>query len=159
MTIRTQLLVGSAFEAGKVHREQVLNPRTGALIVEVPEASSAQADRAVAAARKPFVHWSRTTLAGRSAALLRIADRIAAEADAFAALEALNCGKPINAALNDEIPAVMDCNPFFAGAVRGQTGAIAGAYLAGHTPMVGRDAVGVIASIAPWNHPLTMMAW
>jgi len=42
---------------------------------------------------------------------------------------------------------------------RGQTGAIAGAYLAGHTPMVGRDAVGVIASIAPWNHPLTMMAW
>ena len=78
MTIRTQLLVGSAFEAGKVHREQMLNPRTGALIVEVPEASSAQADRAVAAARKPFAHWSRTTLAGRSAALLRIADRIAA---------------------------------------------------------------------------------
>ncbi len=37
---------------------------------------------------------------------------------AFAALEALNCGKPINAVLNDEIPAIVDCWRFFAGAIR-----------------------------------------
>jgi aminobutyraldehyde dehydrogenase len=159
MTIHTHLLVGSSFEAGEDHREQVLNPRTGALILEVPEASPAQIDRAVAAARKAFLHWSRTTPAERAAALLRIADRIEAEADAFAALEALNCGKPINAARNDEIPAIVDCYRFFAGAVRCQTGAIAGEYLAGHTSMIRRDPVGVIASIAPWNYPLMMMAW
>lgn len=159
MTIQTNLLVGASFEAGEDHREQVLNPRTGALILEVPEASTLQVDRAVAAARRAFAQWSRTTPAERSAALLRIADRIEAEADAFAALEALNCGKPINAARNDEIPAVVDCYRFFAGAVRCQTGAIAGEYLAGHTSMIRRDAVGVIASIAPWNYPLMMMAW
>jgi aminobutyraldehyde dehydrogenase len=159
VTIQTNLLVGASFEAGDDHREQVLNPRTGALILEVPEASTLQVDRAVAAARRAFARWSRTTPAERSAALLRIADRIEAEADAFAALEALNCGKPINAARNDEIPAVVDCYRFFAGAVRCQTGAIAGEYLAGHTSMIRRDAVGVIASIAPWNYPLMMMAW
>jgi acyl-CoA reductase-like NAD-dependent aldehyde dehydrogenase len=43
--------------------------------------------------------------AERSPLLLRIADRIEAEAEEFAALEALNCGKPINAAIGDEIPA------------------------------------------------------
>ena len=64
--------------------------------------------------------------AERSAALLRIADRIEAEADGFAALEALNCGKPINAMRNDEIPAIVDCWRFFAGAVRCQHGAVAG---------------------------------
>jgi len=68
-------------------------------------------------------------------------------------------GKPINAALNDEIPAIVDCFRFFAGAVRCQTGAVAGEYLAGHTSMIRRDAIGVVASIAPWNYPLMMMAW
>ena len=158
-TISTSLLVGSSFELGTEAREQILNPRTGALILEVPEASTAQVDRAVAAARKAFDHWSRTTPGERSAALLRIADRIEREAHDFASLEALNCGKPINLALNDELPAVVDCYRYFAGAVRNQHGALAGEYLAGHTSMIRRDAVGVIASIAPWNYPLMMMAW
>jgi len=159
MTIQTQLLIGSAFEAGQEAAEAILNPRTGGLILDVPEASTAQVDRAVAAARKAFEGWSRTTPAERSAALLRIADRIEAEADAFAALEALNCGKPINAARGDEIPAIVDCYRFFAGAVRCQHGAVAGEYLSGHTSMIRRDPVGVIAQIAPWNYPLMMMAW
>jgi len=153
------LLIGTGFERGQEAAEQVLNPRTGGLIVEVPEASGGQVDRAVAAARAAFDGWSRTTPAERSAALLRIADRIERDAAEFARLEALNCGKPINAALNDEIPAVVDCWRFFAGAVRTQSGQIAGEYLAGHTSMIRRDAIGVVASIAPWNYPLMMMAW
>ncbi len=159
MIIQTQLLIGANFEAGTETFEAILNPRTGALILNVPEASTSQVDRAVAAARRAFGHWSRTTPSERSAALLRIADRIEAEADAFAALESLNCGKPINAARNDEITATVDCYRFFAGAVRCQTGALAGEYLTGHTSMVRRDPVGVVASIAPWNYPLMMMAW
>ncbi|NJM83957.1 MAG: gamma-aminobutyraldehyde dehydrogenase [Tabrizicola sp.] len=155
----TALLIGAGFEAGQETREPILNPRTGGLILEVPEASTDQVDRAVNAARRAFAGWSRTTPAERATILLRIADRIDAEADAFAALEALNCGKPINAARNDEIPAITDCFRFFAGAVRCQTGAIAGEYLAGHTSMIRRDPAGVIASIAPWNYPLMMMAW
>ena len=153
------LLIGNGFEPGQETAEQVLNPRTGGLIVEVPEASAGQVDRAVAAARGAFDRWSRTTPAERSAALLRIADRIERDADEFARLEALNCGKPINAARNDEIPAVVDCWRFFAGAVRTQHGQVAGEYLAGHTSMIRRDAIGVVASIAPWNYPLMMMAW
>ena len=155
----TQLLIGDRFEPGEEAAERILNPRTGGLILELPEASTAQVDRAVAAARRAFDSWSRTTPAERADALLRIAARVEAEADAFAALEALNCGKPINAARNDEIPAIVDCYRFFAGAVRCQHGAVAGEYLAGHTSMIRRDAIGVVASIAPWNYPLMMMAW
>lgn len=159
MPHQTHLLIGDRFEPGEDAAEPILNPRTGALILNVPEASGAQIDRAVAAARRAFATWSRTTPAERAAAFLRIADRIEAEADAFAALEALNCGKPINAARGDEIPAIVDCWRFFAGAVRCQHGAIAGEYLAGHTSMIRRDAIGVVASIAPWNYPHMMMAW
>ncbi|RRH72336.1 gamma-aminobutyraldehyde dehydrogenase [Falsigemmobacter faecalis] len=157
--METRLLIGASFEQGEEQPEQILNPRTGAVILDVPEASMGQVDRAVAAAQTAFQRWSLTTPAERSAALLRIADRIERETEAFAALEALNCGKPIGLATNDEIPAIVDCYRFFAGAVRNQHGALAGEYLAGHTSMVRRDPVGVVASIAPWNYPLMMMAW
>ncbi|CAM5465520.1 aminobutyraldehyde dehydrogenase [Mycolicibacterium aubagnense] len=155
----TEMLIGAAFEKGAEAEEAVLNPRTGATIISLPEASEAQIERAVAAAEKAFTTWSRTTPAQRSAYLLKIADRIEAEAQQFAALEALNCGKPINAVLNDEIPAIVDCYRFFAGAVRSMPGQVAGEYLPGHTSMIRRDPIGIVASIAPWNYPLMMMAW
>lgn len=157
--MKTEMLIGSAFEPGSEVAEKVLNPRTGALVVEAPEASPAQIDRAVAAARAAFAGWSRTTPGERSARLLKIADRIEAEADEFARLEALNCGKPLGAARNDELPAVADCWRFFAGACRTAPASAAGEYIAGFTSMVRRDPIGVVASIAPWNYPLMMMAW
>jgi aminobutyraldehyde dehydrogenase len=155
----TQMLIGSRFEPGAGAAEAILNPRTGETILELPEATPGQIDAAVAAARKAFEGWSRTTPAERSARLMRIAARIEAEADDFVRLEALNCGKPVNAVRNDEIPAIVDCWRFFAAAVRCLPGAAAGEYMAGHTSMIRRDPVGVVASIAPWNYPLMMMAW
>ncbi|MGE0502214.1 MAG: gamma-aminobutyraldehyde dehydrogenase [Rhizobiaceae bacterium] len=155
----TQMLIGSKFEKGTETEEHILNPKTGDTILDLPEASQGQIEAAIAAAEKAFVTWSRTTPAQRSGYLLRIADRIEAEAKEFAALEALNCGKPINAVLNDEIPAIVDCYRFFAGAVRTMPGAIAGEYIPNFTSMIRRDPIGLVASIAPWNYPLMMMAW
>jgi aminobutyraldehyde dehydrogenase len=155
----TQMLIGSRFEKGTETEEPILNPKTGETVLGLPEASQAQIDAAVAAAEKAFATWSRTTPAQRSGYLLKIADRIETEAQEFSALEALNCGKPINAVLNDEIPAIVDCWRFFAGAVRSMPGVVAGEYLTGHTSMIRRDPIGVVASIAPWNYPLMMMTW
>jgi len=157
--MQTQMLIGSRFEAGTETEEAILNPRTGEAVLSIPEASQGQIEAAVAAARKAFESWSRTTPGQRSAYLLRIAERIEQDAEEFAKLEALNCGKPINAVLNDEIPAIVDCYRFFAGAVRTMPGGIAGEYLPGFTSMIRRDPIGVVASIAPWNYPLMMMAW
>jgi aminobutyraldehyde dehydrogenase len=157
--MQTQMLIGSKFEAGTETEEQIFNPRTGATILSIPEASHAQIDAAVAAAEKAFQTWSRTTPGERSGYLLKIAERIEAEARAFAELEALNCGKPINAVVNDEMPAIIDCYRFFAGAVRTVPASAAGEYMRGFTSMIRRDPIGVVASIAPWNYPLMMMAW
>jgi aminobutyraldehyde dehydrogenase len=155
----TEMLIGSRFEAGTETPEQVLNPRSGKLIEAIPEASTAQIDAAVAAAEAAFKTWSRTTPGQRSGYLLKIAAAIEDNAQGFAALEALNCGKPINAVLNDEIPAIVDCWRFFAGAVRNMSATVSGEYLPGHTSMIRRDPIGVVGSIAPWNYPLMMMAW
>ncbi|TKW68034.1 MAG: gamma-aminobutyraldehyde dehydrogenase [Paracoccus denitrificans] len=157
--MQTQMLIGAQMVAGTESEEQVLNPRTGEVIVTLPEASLAQVEQAVTAAATAFQTWSKTTPAQRSNYLLKIADRIEAEAESFAALEALNCGKPQHLMLGDEVPAIVDCYRFFAGALRNLTGPVAGEYLEGHTSMIRRDPVGVVASIAPWNYPLMMMAW
>lgn len=155
----TQMLIGSKFEAGTEIEEKVLNPKTGETILSLPEASLAQVDAAVDAAEKAFDSWSATTPSQRSAYLLKIADAIEQDAAGFATLESLNCGKPINAVLNDEIPAIVDCWRFFAGAIRSLHAPVAGEYLPGHTSMIRRDPIGIIGSIAPWNYPLMMMAW
>ena len=155
----TQMLIGSKFETGTETPETVLNPKTEETLLELPEASPDQIDAAVNAAETAFKTWSRTTPMERSYLLLKLADRIEQEAESFATLEAMNCGKPRHAVLRDEIPGIVDCFRFFAGAVRTQHGMVAGEYMAGHTSMIRRDPVGVVASIAPWNYPLMMAAW
>ncbi len=155
----TRMLIGADFEAGTETEEAVLNPKTEEVIVELPEASKEQIDRAVNAAERAFQTWSKTTPADRSAYLLKIADAIEKQGDEFAVLEALNCGKPINAVKGDEIPGIVDCYRFFAGAVRCIPAPAAGEYLEGFTSMIRRDPIGIVGSIAPWNYPLMMMAW
>ncbi len=54
---------------------------------------------------------------------------------------------------------MVDVFRFFAGAARCLNGLAAGEYLEGHTSMIRRDPVGVVASIAPWNYPLMIAAW
>lgn len=159
LTLPTELFIDGAFVAGEGEPERVLNPATGALLIEVPEASTDQVHKAVSAAHRAFDSWRDTTPGDRSRMLLKLADAIEAQAETFARLESLNCGKPYARALGDEIPAVADCFRFFAGACRTLTGPLAGEYLAGHTSFIRRDPVGVVGSIAPWNYPLMMAAW
>ncbi|MBL8352372.1 MAG: gamma-aminobutyraldehyde dehydrogenase [Burkholderiaceae bacterium] len=153
------MLIDGAFVAGEGEAEKVLNPSTGELLLALPEASAEQVHKAVSAAHRAFDAWSETTPAERSRLLLKLADAIEARCEAFARLESLNCGKPYARALGDEIPAAADCFRYFAGAVRNLTGTVANEYLAGHTSMIRRDPVGVVASIAPWNYPLMMASW
>jgi len=159
MTSDIRMLIGGSFVKGEAEADHVLNPATEEVILDLPAASPAQIDAAVLAATRAAKTWKRTTPLERSTLLLKLADRIEAEAEEIATLEAKNCGKPKHLVLRDEIPAIADCFRFFAGAARCLQGPAAGEYLAGYTSMVRRDPVGVVASIAPWNYPLMMASW
>ncbi|WP_414652513.1 gamma-aminobutyraldehyde dehydrogenase [Hydrogenophaga sp.] len=158
-SLHTELFIDGQFVRGEGEAEKVLNPATGELLAEVPEASYEQIHRAVLAANRAFDSWGDSTPQERSRALLKMADAVEAQAEAFARIESLNCGKPYPRALEDEIPAIADCFRYFAGAARNMHGPLAGEYLAGHTSMIRRDPIGVVGSIAPWNYPLMMAAW
>lgn len=155
----TQLLINGQLVAGQGEKQPVLNPSLGTTLVEIAEATPQQVDAAVQAADAAFFNWSQTTPKERAGLLLQVADVIDANAEVLARLESQNCGKPYSAALNDELPAIADVFRFFAGASRCLQGSAAGEYLPGHTSMIRRDPIGVVASIAPWNYPLMMAAW
>ncbi len=154
-----QLFINGALVDGEGEKQAVYNPATSEVLLEIAEASPEQVDAAVKAADEAFKTWGQTTPKARAECLLQLAQVIEDNAETFAMLESLNCGKPLHCVLSDEIPAVADVFRFFAGAARCLNGLAAGEYLEGYTSMIRRDPVGVVASIAPWNYPLMMAAW
>ena len=150
---------GEFVAAAKGATDAVLNPATGEEIARAASSTRADVDRAVAAAKRAFETWGRTTPMERASALLALADTIEEHGDELAALESENAGKPIEAVKADEIPAIVDPLRFFAGAARNLEGKAAGEYLEGYTSFIRREPVGVVAQIAPWNYPLMMAIW
>lgn len=155
----TSILIDGQLVAGDGPAETILNPATGAVITTVGETSAEQLQAAIGAADRAFWSWSQTTPSQRSAMLLAVAAQIEAHGEDFARLESLNCGKPFQRMLEDEIPVIADVFRFFAGAARCMGGSATGEYMSNHTSMIRRDPLGVVGSIAPWNYPLMMAAW
>ena len=153
-----QFIGGQWVDAASGQTLDVENPATGEVVATVPASAEADVDRAVEAASTAFESWSLTTPQTRSLALLKIADILDANADELGRLESSQTGKPTGAAI-DEMTTSSDLFRFFAGACRVMEGLAVTEYLEGHTSMVRRDPVGVVASIAPWNYPLYMAAW
>ncbi|GCE15851.1 gamma-aminobutyraldehyde dehydrogenase [Tengunoibacter tsumagoiensis] len=150
-------LVGSS--SGKLVDD--INPATGEVIAQVPEASLEDMERAVAAARAAFDdgRWSRLPHGARAATLEKLAILIEQHSGELAALESQDTGKPIKLARDSDIPFATDNLHFFAGAARHLTGSASSEYTGGHTSIIRREPIGVVASVAPWNYPFMMLAW
>jgi aminobutyraldehyde dehydrogenase len=149
---------GQLVDAAEGETEAVLNPATGEEIAQVAKGSARDVDVAVAAAEAAFEDWADTPPGERSALLLQLAERVDANAEELAQLESANVGKPIEVA-REEIPFVVDCLRFFAGAARVLEGRATGEYARGFTSMIRRDPLGVVGSVAPWNFPILMATW
>ena len=139
--------------------EEVTNPANGEVIADMPLSGEEDVNRAVAAAKAAFPGWATTTPGERATAMLKLADILDEHAEELSDLEAADAGKPRNAFLEDEMPAVSDTLRFFAGAGRVPEGQASGEYVANRTSILRREPAGVVGQIAPWNYPLMMAAW
>jgi len=157
-TTYQQFIGGDWVDSASGETLEVQNPATAQPLATVPASGEEDVDRAVNAAERAFETWQHTTPQDRSLMLLKLADALEANADELGRLESQNAGKPVAAAI-DEMHTSVDLFRFFAGAARVMEGKAANEYLAGHTSIIRRDPVGVVASIAPWNYPLYMAAW
>ena len=154
-----QNFVNGKLVDGRGGASALIDPTTGEAYGEASNSDAADVDDAVAAAAAAFEGWRAATPSDRSVALLKIADALERNADAFIDAECQATGKPKALMAADEIPPSVDQLRFFAGAARMLEGKGAGEYMTGHTSFIRREPVGVVAQVSPWNYPLMMAIW
>jgi acyl-CoA reductase-like NAD-dependent aldehyde dehydrogenase len=133
----------------------VINPATGAAFATCPRASSAQLNRAVAAAKAAFPAWAATPIAERKKALTAIADVIQANATELARLLTQEQGKP----LGDATGEVFGASAFFRYFTSLDLPVKIIDDSEGRKVEAHRRPLGVIGAIVPWNFPLILMAF
>ena len=124
------------------------NPATGALLAKVTQATQADVDAAVAAARAAQPRWEKLGGPGRARHLYALARLLQKHARLFAVLETLDNGKPIRESRDIDVPLAARHFYYHAGSAQ---------LMASEMP--GRVAMGVCGQIIPWNFPLLMLAW
>lgn len=105
-----RLLIGGTWVDTKSRKVfDVFDPSTGQPIARTAEGNTADIDAAVTVARQAFETgpWSRMSPAERSTLIYRLGDALGVNAEEFAALEALDNGKPIRDARAKAIAAVL----------------------------------------------------
>ena len=157
--LEPMLINGELQEGNSTSRIPVYDPSTEEIIAEIPDATSADVDAAIAAARIAFDHggWPQTTAQERGRILFRIAEKIRAEAASLAELESRNSGKPIVEAEFD-IADAATCFEYYGGLATKISGTV-NPVPDNALSLSLKEPVGVAGQIIPWNFPLLMAAW
>lgn len=130
-------------------RISVYNPFSEEVLGVVPQGVVSDVDAAVAAARKAFASWSRTSRAQRGELLSRLRDLLAKRGDEIATTIATDVGTPIRIAsrVQAALP-VTDLDVY--ARLLGEDESIERI----DNSLVVREPAGVVAAITPWNYPL-----
>ena len=124
------------------------NPATGEVLASLSQASQADVDAAVKAARAAQPKWAKSGGHARARVLYAIARLLQKHSRLFAVLETLDNGKPIRESRDIDIPLAQRHFYYHAGMAQ---------LMESEVP--DREALGVCGQIIPWNFPLLMLAW
>jgi len=144
---------GSSDRAGTVY-----NPATGEASAEVPFATVADVDRAVAAALAAFDGWSRTGLNKRATILFSFRELVRHHADELARLIVHEHGKVL-ADARGEVQRGLEVVEFACGIPQLLKGEFSENVSTGVDSYSLRQPVGVVAGITPFNFPVMVPMW
>jgi aldehyde dehydrogenase (NAD+) len=130
---------------------ETISPATEETLAVIGQATKADVEHAVAAARAAFDDgWSSIPGSERAKYLFRIARILQERAREFAVLESMNGGKPIKESRDVDLPLAAAHFFYYAGWADKLEYAF---------PNRRPRPVGVAGQIIPWNFPLLMLAW
>src|SRR6201987_1788956 len=154
------LIDGQGVDGSK--KFHTINPATEEVLTEVAEASPADVDRAVDAARRAFEDrggpWRKLSASERGRLIWKLADLIEKDIDELAELETLDNGKPIFESRYVDMPMVIDVLRYYAGLATKIHGETVNTFETAFTYTM-REPVGVVGLIVPWNFPLLLASW
>lgn len=139
---------------------EVVSPIDGQVLTTMPKGTRADAETAIAAARRAFDdgRWSDLPPLARKKILLKWADLIEVNAVELAVLGVRNNGTEIGMALKAEPMSAAATIRYYAEAIDKLYGEIAPTG-PGNMGLIHREPVGVVGAIVPWNFPLMIGAW
>jgi betaine-aldehyde dehydrogenase len=154
-----EMLVDGQWTGGEGGLIERVAPGHGVTVSRYQAATEADANRAIAAARKAFDTgpWPRMTGAERSNTLLRVADLIAANSEELAWFDAVEAGKPV-AQTRGELGGAVDIWRYAAALARDLHGESYNTLGDGTLGVVLREAIGVVSIITPWNFPFLIVS-
>jgi aldehyde dehydrogenase (NAD+) len=156
-----RLLIDGQWVDGSKHFETI-NPATEEVLTRVAEASAADVDQAVQAARRTFEDrngpWRKLSASERGRLLWKLADLVEANIEELAELETLDNGKPIFESRHVDMPMVVDVLRYYAGLASKIHGETVNTSESAFTYTL-REPVGVVGLIVPWNFPLLLASW
>ena len=151
------LYIGGKWLPGAAGRSLVsINPSTGERLAEVPWAGEEEVNQAVEAAKRGFAEWRGVKPAERARCLEELADRILANAEELALLDAYDSGNTVSG-MRADMKWSAETLRYFAGLVReikGETFADGPR----HLNFTVREPYGVVAKISAFNHPFRFCA-
>lgn len=149
---RYDLFINGEFVAPKSRKYfKTVNPANGKKLADVAEASKADVNLAVKAARTAYdKFWSKMPAKERGKYIFRIARMIQERAREFAVIETLDGGKPLRESRDVDIPLVSAHFFYYAGWADKLDYAFPGKKT---------KSLGVAGQIIPWNFPLLMASW
>src|SRR6202521_1372948 len=154
------LIDGQWVESAK--KFDTINPATGEVLTQIAEASPADVDRAVEAARRAFEDrsgaWRKLSASERGRLIWKLADLVEKNIDELAELETLDNGKPIFESRYVDLPMVIDVLRYYAGLATKIHGETVNTLETAFTYTL-REPVGVVGMIVPWNFPLLLASW
>jgi len=157
--IQQQLFIdGKWVPADSGEMFEVINPVNAKPMGMAAKAGRAEAKRALEAANKAFKTWGKSTPDERSKALKKAAAAVAARQEELAKILCMEHGKPLGDA-RKEIKGAIDTLEYYAEEARRIAGEVAPSKSASMRSLVIRQPIGVVAAIAPWNYPVSLMAW
>ena len=149
-----QLCIDGEWLSGHGRRTQpVVNPATEETIGELPHASVADLDRALAAAGRGFAVWRATAPNERGKILKRAADLLRERQADIARIATIESGKPI-VETRIELGMAADTLEWYAEEGRRAYGRVLPQRAPGMRLTVLKEPIGPVAAFAPWNFPL-----
>lgn len=136
----------------------VINPVNTRPIGRAARAGREETRRALVAAEQAFKVWGKATPDERARGLKKAAAAVAARQEELARILTMEHGKPLGDA-RKEIKGSIDTLEYYAEEARRISGEVAPSKSATSRSLVVRQPVGVVAAIAPWNYPVSLMAW
>ncbi|XP_074846621.1 2-aminomuconic semialdehyde dehydrogenase isoform X2 [Carettochelys insculpta] len=135
------------------------DPATGDVYCRVPDSGKEEVEAAVTAARDAFLGWSSKSPQERSQLMIKLADLIEYDLEAFAQAESKDQGKTITFARTVDIPRAVYNFRFFASSILHHTEECTQMNHLGCMHYTMRMPVGIAGLISPWNLPLYLLTW